>query len=207
MNRLLNAALLCSLLTSAPALAEKKAGKHAKPDLTGSWASPACESVPNGQGGTMNFTRTFTITPARWSIDFVVFGDAACSEGAKLFTASYAGPYRLLGPSATVPGATEAEFDFAERKVLPNSEGGAGYFNGQKVCGAADWKVGQARDIQQSGCAQLGAWPLAQCAGEHDVVQVKGDALYFGDRPADQNLCSKEKRPKALGKTPVQRRK
>ena len=109
------------------------------------------------------------------------------------------GPYKLEKASAKVKGATEAQFLFAHRKATPKSDGAAKWLSSVKACGKADWKAGESVDIDASGCPRLGAWPKAQCAGEHDLVKVEGDHLYFGARPADGNLCSKEKRPQALG--------
>ena len=67
------------------------------------------------------------------------------------------------------------------------------------------WKVGAKQDLLAGGCAELGARPVAQCASDNDVVKVDGDRLWFGQRPADNDMCSSEKRPQALGATPVTR--
>jgi hypothetical protein len=166
----------------------------AAPVLDGTWSSPTCESTPDGS---MHFTRTFKLEKDRWAIDFSTYGDAACKE--KMVTVDIDGPLKLEKPSAKVKGATEAQFLFAHRKATPRSEGAAKWLSSVKACGKADWKAGESVDIDASGCPQLGAYPKAQCAGEFDLVKVEGDQLYFGARPADGNLCSKEKRPQALG--------
>ncbi len=166
----------------------------AAPAIEGTWSSPACESTPDGS---MHFTRTFKIDKGAWAIDFSTYGDAACKE--KMVTVDIDGPYKLEKPSPKVKGATEAQFLFTRRKATPKSEGAAKWLSSVKACGKADWKAGESVDIDASGCPQLGAYPKAQCAGEFDLVKVEGDQLFFGARPADGNLCSKEKRPAQLG--------
>jgi len=198
MKTRLYASLAAACLFAAPALAADKAKPAPKPDLAGTWKS-ACESVPNGQGGTMNFTRTFKNTAKTWSIDFVVYEDTACTK--KFFTAEIAGPYALGKPSAKVPGATEGEFLIASRKLTPASPDAAQMLS--NACGGLDWEAGKAKDILKDGCKNLGMHPAATCKGENDLVKVDGKDLFFGQRPADGDLCTPAKRPTALGKTPV----
>lgn len=197
MNRLIAAAAVLCVL-SAPAVAGEKAAKAQKPRIEGTWKS-TCESVPNGQGGTMNFTRAFKNTAKTWSIDFTVYGDAACTQ--KFFSADISGPYKLGQPSDKVEGATEGEFLITSRKVTPQNEGAVQMLS--KACGGTDWAVGKAKDLTKDGCPALGMHPTATCKGENDVVKVDGKNLFFGQRPADGNLCTPEKRPTALGQTPV----
>jgi hypothetical protein len=197
----LSAAIAAAILFATPALAgDKTAPKAAKPDIAGTWKSP-CESVPNGQGGTMNFTRTFKNTAKTWSIDFTVYGDTACTQ--KFFTADISGPYKLGKASEKVPGATEGEFSIAKRQVTPHNDGAVQMLT--QACGSKGWAAGKAKDITKEGCAGLGMHPSATCKGESDLVKLDGKDLFFGERPADGNLCSPEKRPTALGKTPVTR--
>ncbi|MFT3837564.1 MAG: hypothetical protein QM723_11265 [Myxococcaceae bacterium] len=172
--------------------------------LEGVWSSEGgCESAPDGQGGTMHFRRTFTFDKAGWKIDFSTYGDAQCSSAAQMVSVEIDGAYKVLGPSKNALGANEAVFGFAHRKATAKSDGAAGWLNSVKACGLSDWKAGQARDIDQSGCPQLGALPKAQCPnGEYDLLKLDGDKLFFGDR-GDGNLCSEAKRPKQLGKVAV----
>jgi Adenomatosis polyposis coli down-regulated 1 len=193
------AALFLAAATSAWA-----GDKAAAVKLDGNWTSPACESVPDGKGGKMFFKRAFKIAKGSWAIDFSTYGDEACSEGKKMVTVDIDGAFKLDGPSAKVPGATEAQFLFGHRKATPKSDGAAGWLTSIKACGHSDWKAGKSVDIDKEGCPELGAHPKKACAGEFDVVKVEGDDLFFGQRPADGDLCSKEKRPEALG-APVHR--
>ena len=64
-------------------------------------------------------------------------------------------------------------------------------------CGRAGFAVGQATDILADGCAGLGAYPLAACPAEHDLVVLDGASLRLGARPADGNLCTDARRPTA----------
>jgi hypothetical protein len=200
MKSTLSAAFAAVVLLATPALAQEKkaAAKEAKPNIVGTWKS-TCESVPNGQGGTMNFTRTFKNTAKTWSIDFTVYGDAACTQ--KFFTADISGPYTLGKASEKVAGATEGEFLITKRTVTPHNDAAVQMIT--QACGVKDLKAGKAKDLTKEGCAGLGMHPTATCKGEHDLVKLDGKNLFFGERPADGNLCTPEKRPAALGKTPV----
>ena len=44
------------------ACAHTKKHRAEKFDIAGTWTSEKCESLPNGQGGEMYFTRTFPMT-------------------------------------------------------------------------------------------------------------------------------------------------
>lgn len=175
----------------------------AKPDITGTWKSEVCESFPNADGSKTYYTRTFINDQARWSIDFSTFGSDSCAAAAKLLTVHIEGPYRIGKVSTKVPGATEADFDFDKRAVTPHNAGALSWLNAQKVCGYSDWKVGQAKDIQQNGCLPLGSHPISTCKGEKDLVKVDGNKLWFGKRPADSDLCTEGKRPQALSAVAV----
>ena len=47
------------------------------------------------------------------------------------------------------------------------------------------------------GCAGLGAYPVADCPADYDIVKLSEDGteLSFGARPADNNMCTPENRP------------
>jgi hypothetical protein len=52
--------------------------------------------------------------------------------------------------------------------------------------------------VGASGCANLGQRPISACAADYDLVALDGDKLTFGNRPADNDMCTEAKRPKAL---------
>ncbi len=104
------------------------------------------------------------------------------------------GGYAITGPSATVPGAYEATFDEDWKHVtlltaIPEVIAGMGL-------AACDLSPNLETDISASGCA---AWPpVAQCGQDHDLLALEGDGLRFGQRPADNDMCTPDKRPTAL---------
>jgi hypothetical protein len=177
-------------LFSSVAVAAKKTGV----DLNGTWTSEKCESMPNGQGGEMYFTRTFPMTAKEWKIDFTVFGDKDCTQA--LFTVDVAGDWKLRGKSKVVEGAHNAFFGFKTRTLTAKSEGAVQFMNQASFCGKSDWKVGEAVDIHTTGCPQVGAKPAAECKGEHDLVKVDGGKWFLGDRSGD--MCKKGAYPKKL---------
>lgn len=158
-------------------------------DLVGKWKS-ACVDPGNGQG----FTLSFDLTASNWKLDYDSFADATCAT--KNLTVHIEGAYRLGDASQSVMGAREGEFDFDVKTVTPASDGAAMFLG--TACGGGTFTAGQATDIL-GGCAGIGAYPVADCPTDYDIIKRDGDTLTFGLRPMDNNMCSPDKRPTALG--------
>lgn len=158
------------------------------PSLVGRWRS-GCVDPGTGQA----IRLTFDITSTTWALDYESFGDAACAQ--PLLVVDITGAYQLTVPSAVVPGASEARFGFATKTVTPLAEGALGFLT--QACGRSDFQVGVASDIA-AGCAGLGAYPIAQCPDDYDLVRRDGTGLQFGARPTDNNMCTPDRRPTQL---------
>lgn len=158
-------------------------------ELVGKWAS-AC--TDNGMGG--GFTLSFDLSETAWKLDYASYADAACAT--KNLTVHVEGAYRLGDASKTVMGARDGEFDFGVKTVTPHNDGTAMFL--PMACGSGTYTVDMPTDIK-GGCAGLGAYPVADCPTDYDIVKLDGNTLQFGLRPADNNMCSAEKRPTALG--------
>jgi len=192
--------VVAACLLSAPALSADKPRPALKPDLSGTWKS-GCETLSLSQGEKMTLVRTFTNTAKEWALDFVVYEDATCAK--PFFTARSSGLYSLGKASAKVPGATEIEFSITSRKLTPHSADAAQFLS--LACGGLDWDVGTSHDALKSGCHGLGMPASNQCQAESDLVKRDGKALYLGQRPANGEVCSPDRRPTALVKTPLTR--
>ncbi|MCP3169817.1 hypothetical protein [Myxococcus qinghaiensis] len=174
------------------------AKSHVRPqDLAGTWDSAACEAVPNGDGTSNYLQRHFQLTESAWTLHLDVFGDAGCQT--KLFTARVVGPYSLGQDSEKVSGATEGNFAFGERYLTAHVQPLADVFT-QTGCGTGAWTVGVEQPVPG---ACLSFKPLASCGTDHDVVKVEGSQLFFGERPADNDMCAPAKRPQTLASHPV----
>lgn len=158
------------------------------PDLVGRWRS-ACVDPGTGQA----LRLTFAITPTTWALDYESFGDPACT--APVLVVHIDGPYSVTRPSPTIPTAHEARFAFATRTVTPRSAAAAEFL--VQACGGGTYTPDTATDIT-AGCPGLGAYPHASCPADFDVVARTGDQLQFGARPADNNMCTEDRRPTAL---------
>jgi hypothetical protein len=55
-----------------------------------------------------------------------------------------------------------------------------------------------AKEVLDSGCLPLGQYPKADCSADYDLVSLEGSSLQFGARPADNNMCTPDKRPTKL---------
>jgi hypothetical protein len=161
------------------------------PALVGRWAAPC---TPNDTGA---FTLDFDLTETRWSLDYDTFGDAGCAS--PLLTVHIEGPYEITGPSE-VAGAREARFAFDAKTITAHSDAAVAFLGGfGEACGGpGTWSVDVARDVGASGCAPLGQRPIAECPADFDLVSVTSTELRFGARPADNDLCTPERRPTAL---------
>lgn len=161
-----------------------------EPALAGRWTSACTVAGPQ-----QVYTMQFDLTDTAWQLDYVAYGDAACT--AKFLTVHIEGAYHLIMPSPTIAGAWNAEFAFTSKSVTPHSDAAAGFLASANGCNRAGFATGQATDILDAGCAGLGAYPRATCSAEHDIVLRDGDTLRFGARPADGNLCTDDRRPTA----------
>lgn len=168
--------------------------------MVGDWQG-SCFDAGNGQHAQL----TFHIEASRWAVDYVVYGDGACSAAAALGDVHIAGPYQIVGPSSMVTGASEAVFSFDTRTITPKAQGFADYLDTLSGCGEGGFQVGMAADVYAAGCPSLGSYPAAMCPADYDVVKVDATSLQFGQRPTDNNMCTADKRPSALSQDVLHR--
>jgi hypothetical protein len=159
-------------------------------DLAGDWTS-GCFDPGTGQGTRLDFD----LTASDWGIDYQVFGDAACAV--PFLTVRIEGPYTLGAPSALVEGARDGEFAFTSKTVTPHSADAAGFLESAYGCGYPGFAEGVAADLAD-GCPGLGQQPLSTCDRDYDIVWLDGDELRFGLRPADNDMCTEDRRPTEL---------
>lgn len=181
------AAGLVACLT-LPALAADGFAPRAELErLTGVYASSGPEPWYGGWG-----TRVFSFGNGRWSLVFTHALDQAMQQRTFVFRTE--GPYRIGEPSAAVPGAFEAVFGEEVKVVtlLADDAAVVAAF-GFASCGL---QAGEETDISATGCA---AWkPVAECGEDHDLLALDAAGLYFGVRPADNDMCTPDRRPTAL---------
>jgi hypothetical protein len=180
------AALLTAL--AAPTLAEPGFADAATlQSLRGTFVSTAPEPWYGGFG-----TREFILADGQWSLIFTHALDPAMTQ--RTFRFRTGGPYRITGPSAAVAGAHEATFheDWKHLTLLTgNPDLIAGM--GMADCGLT---VNLEADISATGCA--GWKPVADCGRDHDLLALDAAGLHFGQRPADNDMCTPERRPTSL---------
>ena len=157
-------------------------------DIAGHWQS-AC--VDPGSGKALRLG--FDITGSTWQLAYESFDDVACAT--PMLTVHIDGPYAIVRPSPVVAGAFDARFAFTHKTVTPNADAAVAFL--PQACGGGTFSVGVATDIS-AGCAGLGSYPIASCPADYDLIARDGDHLQFGNRPADNNMCTEDKRPAAL---------
>jgi hypothetical protein len=192
--------LLCAACPGAQRVAD--APPASPPSLVGRFVHEGCVPRENADGTQSWLKLAGELSPQTWALDIVVFGDDACTT--KYATMHIGGPYRIGAPSAAVPGGFEGDFVFAERTITPHVPGFVALLQSYS-CGKAPYAVNEPQDVLERGCPELGFLPLAECKQDYDIVKLDGDTLTFGKRPADNNLCTPDKRPTELSALSFQR--
>jgi hypothetical protein len=192
----IGAALLAACQSAPPSLPSESAAS--KPNAAGHWVS-GCSPSSSTQGAVLDFD----IGAVNWAIDYTVFGDQTCTT--KFLAVRIEGTY-TIGDKSSVPGAYDARFGFARKMVTPHMDAAAQFLTSAAGCAQAGFTTGVAKDISGTGCANLGQRPISSCAADYDLVKVDANQITFGDRPADNDMCTEAKRPKALSKNAVPRK-
>jgi hypothetical protein len=192
---ILAAALALAAMAAMPA----EAGEGFVPasqlqSLSGTYASTAPERWYGAFG-----TREFTFEEGKWTLTFTHALDPEMKM--KTFVFRTGGDYWIGAPSKAVAGAFEAVFDEDWKKLTSFIADPA--MAEQFAFAPCGLTTGVEKDISAEGCA---AWkPVLECGEDHDLLAMDGKGLYFGVRPADNDMCTADKRPTAL-LMPVMRR-
>lgn len=169
-----------------PAMAQDWADAATLQSLKGTYASPTVEPWYGGFG-----TREFVFSDGQWSLTFTHALDPQMTM--RTFQFRTGGDYEITGPSK-VPGAFEATFDedwkrLTQLTTIPDVIAGMGL-------GACNLTPNLEADISVAGCAN---WPsVADCGQDFDLLAMDAKGVYFGVRPADNNMCTPAGRPDAL---------
>jgi hypothetical protein len=181
---------LTFLLAGLYAFAQKSNNdeKYVLEHLSGTYA----DAKPYNYGKAFG-KRVFTFNKGKWSLIFTLSLDAEMKV--PVFTFRTFGKYQLQEKSSTVADTYNAVF-FEEKKfvTLKTSDENLIKAFGFTSCGLTP-NVEQ--DISITGCS---AWlPVKECPADYDLLSLDKDGkLYFGQRPADNNMCSQDKRPTQL---------
>lgn len=153
----------------------------------GTYRSAAPEPWHGGFG-----TREFVLTNGTWQLIFTHALDPDMTQ--RTFEFRTGGAYDIKGPNQTVEGAFNGTF-FEEWKhvTLLTDSAQIVAAMGMADCGLT---YNLETDISETGCA---AWrPVAVCGEDHDILAMTDEGLHFGVRPADNDMCTPDKRPTAL---------
>lgn len=183
-SAILAAAALCC---AVPALAQDFAPRDDLLSLHGTFRSTAPEPWYGGFG-----TREFVFADGQWELIFTHALDPAMTR--RTFQFRTGGGYEIGAPSAHVAGAFDAVFQEAWKHVtLLSDDPAIVAAMGFSACGLT---YNLETDISQTGCA---AWPSVEdCGEDHDLVALGAAGLHFGLRPADNDMCTPDRRPTAL---------
>ena len=155
--------------------------------LSGTFRSTAPEPWYGGFG-----TREFVFADGQWSLTFTHALDPAMTM--RTFQFRTGGRYEVGAPVPAVPGAFEGNFEEAWKHVtLLTAVPEIVAAMGMAECGLTP---NLETDISETGCA---AWaPVEVCGWDHDVIALDETGVHFGVRPADNDMCTPDRRPVAL---------
>ncbi|MEL6562421.1 MAG: hypothetical protein AAFQ94_29900 [Bacteroidota bacterium] len=137
--------------------------------------------------------RIFTFDKGKWTLVFTLALDPNLEN--QVFQFRTYGSYRIGEASEIVENAFNAEFGEDKKFVTLKTD------NEQLIeafgfssCGLTPFIE---KDISENGCS---LWkPVSECPVDHDLVSLdENGLLYFGQRPADNDMCSADKRPTSL---------
>jgi hypothetical protein len=149
---------------------------------------------PNGYSYGKAFgKRVFTFDRGKWTLEFTLALDPELAT--KVFSFRTHGTYTVEGPSAKVPGAYDATFR-EDKKYLTLLTPDAGLAKGFGFDACA-LQVGVEKDVSVEGC--LGWKPVAVCGADYDLLALTPEGgVRFGVRPANNDMCTPDRRPTEL---------
>ncbi len=189
MRPILLAALCAAALCPLAARAEtpSPADAAALAELRGTYVSPTVESWYGGYG-----MREFVFADGTWQLIFTHALDPQMVL--RTFQFRTGGDYRVGAAHPTLPATYQADFD-EDWKHLTLLTTDPQVIVGMGLADCA-LTANLETDISAKGC---GPWPaVAECGTDHDLLALDATGLRFGQRPADNNMCSPDRRPDAL---------
>ncbi len=162
--------------------------KYKLQHLSGTYADAKPYSYGKAWG-----SRVFTFNKGRWTLSFTLALDPEMKM--QVFRFRTLGTYQVQEKSDKVPGTYNAVF-YEEKKMLTLKTSDQNLVNAFGFA-SCNLTTDTEQDISEKGCS---AWkPVAECPGDYDLLSLdKEGRLYFGSRPADNDMCSPEKRPVSL---------
>lgn len=137
--------------------------------------------------------RVFTFDNGKWTLVFTLGLDPELKM--QVFQFRTVGNYKLEEKSTKLENTYNAVF-YEAKKFLTLKTADANLIKafGFVSCGMTkDIEI----DVSEKGCS--GWKSVAECPGDYDLLSLDAKGLlYFGDRPADNDMCSADKRPTKL---------
>lgn len=184
-----------TLLTLAIVAATALGAQAQAKGVNGNWVSAKADDAGNK---TFSF-REFSFDGDNWNVKYTLYLDEA--KTLPVFTFRGIGTYSVTGKSKKVKGASEALFLFSKKSLTLLTDN-ADLINNLGFA-SCNLRKGIEQDISETGCSFVA--PLAVCNREFDLLKLTGKKLYLGARPADNNMCTIDKRPVALGHTLIRK--
>jgi hypothetical protein len=158
-------------------------------NLSGIYRDPKPVNWGRGTFG----SREFTFSKGKWTLNFILALDPEMKN--QVFVFRTFGTYKVWDKSTKVPNAYNALFLEDKKFVtLKTSNERIIMDFGLTQCG---FTKDVEKDISVTGCS---LWkPVTQCNEDHELLALDNEGkLYFGLRPANNDMCSADKRPTKL---------
>lgn len=178
---------------AVPDAAVVDAAPAAKASLAGNYQA-ACRFALEVQGVKLYEANAFAGKDDSYALDVSLFLDPACTM--KFVTLAEKATY-VIRPTSRSDGASELDVTRTAMTMTAEHPASLAMLDNGK-CGTGPWSLGQTQDVYAGGCGVAGFAPAAVCNKDFDLVKLSTDRFSFGKRPADNDLCTPQKRPAEL---------
>jgi hypothetical protein len=186
--------MVCAIAGTATLIAAQDSTPEAEAstiDIAGRWISLSCERWP----GPFYVTRDLTFSEdGTYAGGGFFYGDERCQYPVQQLRTE--GAFVVTGPSDVAEGAVEAEFTSYRLFVTPLVEDVVNFLNTapEGDCGAADWEINVEQEVTD-GCTLLGLGITPETAVEYEILLVRDDYLFIGNRPLEGRPLTPQTRP------------
>jgi hypothetical protein len=118
-----------------------------------------------------------------------------CPQSSLYEARAFEGTYAIGGPVLNVPGARAMDFTIGGMFLTPLGPAAEKAANETKLCAAADWKLGERRDVTGFVC---NGKDMAAGTVVYDIARLEGGQLTFGKMSYFHTGASPKERPKLL---------
>lgn len=157
---------------------EAESSKEHSEGTSGNASTTATSGAALADGQPRYRTESLSMSQDGFSFIGSTFTTADCS-GPFLSQEGYSGTYILIGDSPELAGAKRIDIKFASAIRTFGTAEAVHHVNQTRLCGFADWKLGEPRDVIEVDCGDEGG--PGKDLLMRQIIQQSGGSLRFGN--------------------------